>query len=501
MGNRDARAPSGWVRHVFWLLVLLGVTVCLWRLEAERQTVEVERLDTAYGSVSFYSPKTEASGPLVVVTHGFAGSRQMMQYISRDLARAGFEVAAFDFYGHGRNARLLSRDVTRIEGTTQQLVNQTKSLLTAVQQAGMQTDRVAVLGHSMATDIIIRAARDLSGVGAVVAISMYSEAVTPQFPERLLVISGEWEARLRAVGRSVVAQVSGTDAEGQTVQDGGVIRRAVYVPNTEHVAVLFATRTLEETRAWLLQAFEMSPRGQTVAQGPFIVMLLLGLVLLGARIMGLLPQTAKPALPVPMITFFLALVLPVVPACAAAIWLGGDILGLAAFSSLLWFFGVWGAVALLILWRAGHRLNPPDWRGVVVFLVFGFGVFALALDRYAAAFLPVGPRAWLMAVLAIGCVPFMLADRVLVHGAALWQRFIARVLPVVAVGGCMVVFPEKMGLLFTVLPVLVLFFVVYGTMGHLLSRRQGPETAGLALGLVLAWSIAASTPLFTGAPG
>ena len=97
-------------------------------------------------------------------------------------------MAAFDFYGHGRNSNLLSRDVSRIEGTTQQLVEQTKAILMALQTAGIDTDRVAVLGHSKATDIIIRAARDLSGGGAVVAISMYSEAVTPDFPERLLVI-------------------------------------------------------------------------------------------------------------------------------------------------------------------------------------------------------------------------------------------------------------------------------------------------------------------------
>lgn len=487
-----------WGRSAFLVLLGLLVAACVWRLETERHTVHSELLETPQGAVSFYSPKTTDAGPLVLVTHGFAGSRQMMQYISRDLARAGFQVAAFDFYGHGRNAALLSPDVTRIEGTTQQLVEQTKAVLASLKPAGIDTGRVAVLGHSMATDIIIRAARDLSGLGAVVAISMYSDAVTPQYPERLLVISGEWEARLRDVGRTMVAQVGGEGVERETVIEGDVIRRAVYAPNTEHVAVLFAPTTMEEARAWLLQAFSLAPQGRTIAQGPVIALLLIGLVLLGGQLMRGLPQSAAAVPRLPMKVFLCTLLLPVVPACAAAVLSGGALFGLASFQSLLWFFGLWGVVAITVLLWSGYRLKRPDWRGIVVFAIFGFGVFALALDRYAAAFLPVGPRLPLMIALTIGCLPFMIADRLLVHGAALWQRFIARAVPVVALGSCMMLFPQKMGLLFTVLPVLVLFYAVYGTMGHLLSRRQGAETAGLALGIVLAWSIAASTPLFAG---
>jgi len=485
-------------QSLFVVFVGFLIVVCFWRLETERHTVQSQLLETSQGPVSLYSPKTTDPGPLILVAHGFAGSRQMMQYISRDLARAGFQVAAYDFYGHGRNGMLLSPDVTRIEGTTQQLVEQTNAVLTALQAAGINTERVAVLGHSMATDIIIRAARDLSGVAAVVAISMYSDVVTPQYPERLLVISGAWEARLRDVGRAMVAQVGGAGVEGETVIQGDVIRRAVYAPNTEHVAVLFAPKTMEEARAWLLQAFGLAPQGRTMAQGAAIAALLIGLVVLGARIMRALPHSAAPVPRLPIKTYLLTLLLPILPACAAAIWSEGDLFGLASFQSLLWFFGVWGVVAITILLWSGHRLRRPDWRGIIVFVIFGFGVFALALDRYAAAFLPVGPRAALMVVLAIGCLPFMVADRVLVHGAALWQRFVARAVPVLALGSCMILFPQRMGLLFTVLPVLVLFYAVYGTMGHLLSRRQGAETAGLALGIVLAWSIAASTPLFAG---
>ncbi len=125
-------------------------------------------------------------------------------------------------------------------------------------------------------------------------------------------------------------------------------------------------------------------------------------------------------------------------------------------------------------------------------------LFAFALDRYGAAFVPIGSRVTLMLVLILACVPFALADRLLVRGAALWQRVLARIVPIAALTLCMFFAPEQLGLLFTVLPVMVLFYVVYGTMARFVALRQGPETAALALGILLAWSIAASTPLFIG---
>ncbi len=484
---------------LFWGCIAALVGLSFLRLELERATVETRTLSTTMGAVTLYTAPQEAAGPLVVVTHGFAGSLQMMQYISRDLARAGFTVAAFDFIGHGRNGGLLSPDVARIEGTTQQLVDQTLGVLNALEAEGVASDRLAFVGHSMATDIVIRAAAARKQTQSVVAISMYSEAVTAAFPQRLLVISGAWEARLRKVGRDVVALVGGEGVEGQTVIRGDVVRRAVSVPATEHVAVLFATPTFEETRRWLQQGLDQPNKGQTFAPGPYIAVLLLGLILLSAPVFRLLSARAPEKEPLALRHYFLALGVPVLPACAGAVFLGGSLGGLAAFGSLFVFFALWGLASLGVLLRYGCRLQWPQWRGVVLALIWGLGVFAVALDRYAAAFLPLGPRLWLMVLLCAGCLPFMLADRLLVYRAAIWQRFLARAVPVAALSACMVIFPQKLGLLFTVLPVMVLFYLVYGTMGHLIAKRQGPVTAGVATAVILAWSIAASTPLFASA--
>jgi pimeloyl-ACP methyl ester carboxylesterase len=486
------------VKWGLWPVVAVLTVFGLVRLEMERTTVSQRMLETPDGAVTLYEQEGAVRGPLVVVTHGFAGSRQMMQYISRDLARAGFTVAAFDFIGHGRSDRLLSPDVTRIEGTTLQLVAQTLRIVDAVRTAEGLTGDMALVGHSMATDIIMRAAKERPEVAAIVAVSMYSDLVSPTFPDRLLILSGEWEGRLRAVARAAVAQVGGAEIEGETVASGAVLRRAVAVPNTEHVAVLFHTLTMLETRRWLQSALGIPDAGATSAQGGAILIVLAGLVILSRSAFSVLPARSVRPAALSARAFVVAILAPVLPAFVAVSFSGGSLLGLAAFGHLLAFLLTWGVVSLAVLWRFDQRPRLPSAQGVVLLLFWALAVFAVAMDRYAAAFLPVGPRLGLMAMLSLGAVPFMLTDQLLVAGAPLWRRVLARALPISVLVASVVALPQDLGLLFTVLPVFVLFYLVYGTMARAVAFRSGPETAGVALGLILAWSIAASTPLFAG---
>jgi pimeloyl-ACP methyl ester carboxylesterase len=474
-----------------WALAALIGLWSFWTLEAERAAIPRERIETPAGPVVLYGPQ---DGPLVVVAHGFAGSLQMMQVISHDLARAGFTVAAFDFAGHGRSRELMSRDVTRIEGTTEQLVRQTVGIVTALAPDGP----IALLGHSMATDIVIRAAERRSDVAGIVAISMYSDAVTADSPKRLLILSGEWESRLRDVALEAVRLVEPEAGEGQTAASGDVIRRAAVAPMVEHVGVLYSRTTLDEARAWLSAALVHPLQGEARSNGVAILLLLVSLVVLSGLIARLTPARELHHERLPLRRFMWVLFLPVLPAMGASAWLGGALNGIVAFGHLLVFFGIWGSVALGLMWRFGRVPRRPDISGMLI--LWGMCLaFAFALDRYGAAFLPTGPRLPLMLLLSIGTIPFMLADRLLVVGAALWQRALARLIPVLALFGLMLMRPDPFGLLFTVLPVLVLFYLVFGTMGRLVARRAGPETAGMALGVVLAWSIAASQPLFAAA--
>lgn len=487
-----------WVRNLIWLAVAGLVCLGVWRLESERAQINQSTVDTTQGQVALYHSKAQPMGPLVVVTHGFAGSVQLMQTISRDLARAGFTVAAFDFLGHGRSALAMSADISRIEGTTAQLVAQTKSVVQQVRAHTGVQGPIALVGHSMATDVIVRAARDIPDVTAVAAISMYSDAVDKTHPQSLLILSGAYEGHLRAIALKYAQMIDPAAQEGETVQAQSIIRRAVAVPNTGHLTVLFHPVTLRETRSWLAQAMNHPVPEQNTTTGPWIALVLGGLVALIWPTSRIIPRRAVAPTPLmPLRVLAVAFVASVL-AFGAGSLMQGAVLGFGGFRGLFGFFAVWGVTIGIFLRDRIRVLGRPSLAGGSLLLVWGIGVFAFALDRYGAAFVPTGPRLSLAVVLALATIPFAVADRVLNDGSALWVRVVNRGIIITALAGIMIATSGQMMLLFTVLPVLILFFLVYGSMARSIEKRSDPLTSGVALGLCLAWAIAASTPLFQG---
>jgi len=173
------------------------------------------------------------------------------------LYRSYTPVLAFDFLGHGRNPVPMSGDVTAVDGTTALLVDETRRMIAAGRHLAGTDEGVALLGHSIASDIIVRAAglerRAGTPIDAVVAISMFSPAVTATEPTRLLAISGEWEGTLRAAALDALRLVSPSADEGETVQNEGIARRAAVAPNVEHrrvdpVAACSDRRAVSSTR-------------------------------------------------------------------------------------------------------------------------------------------------------------------------------------------------------------------------------------------------------------
>jgi hypothetical protein len=55
---------------------------------------------------------------------------------------------------------------------------------------------------------------------------------------------------------------------------------------------------------------------------------------------------------------------------------------------------------------------------------------------------------------------------------------------------------ERLFFLAIIFPVIVLFFLVFGSMGRWVGTAAGATPVGLALGLILAWSLGVSFPMF-----
>ncbi|PZX46075.1 serine aminopeptidase S33 family [Roseinatronobacter thiooxidans] len=488
------------------LLSLLIIGLSIWQLEGDRAGLTITPVTVEGGTpATLYLRNGAGAAPVVVIAHGFAGSRQLMDPFALTLAEAGYVVASFDFEGHGRNPRPMSGDVTTIDGTTRLLMDETARVARAALAHPRADGRLVYLGHSMASDIIVRQALEAPRADAVVAISMFSEAVTADAPRNLLVIAGEWEAMLaeealRAL-RLTDPQARAGDSVGDPAQGTG--RRAVIAPKVEHVGVLYSATALHAARDWLDASFGRDSSGPVAQRGGWIAALLLATVALAWPLARALPAGAGPV--PPPLSAKRVLVAALAPALLVPLALAPfeiRVLPVLVADYLVLHLGLYGLMTLALLWHWGQFQGQFPariwWVGAAVAL-FGIAVLGGVIDRYVASFLPHSGRMVIIAGLALGAVPFLLADGILTQGgkARLWRVVLARVAFLASLGLAVALNFEALFFLLIILPVIVLFFLLFGTMSGWVGRRTGlPAAGGLGLGLVLAWALGVTFPMF-----
>jgi Serine aminopeptidase, S33 len=494
-------------RRLAALVALLLCAVGLWHLEGARSGLVIEPLTVGTTPATVYR-RTGAAGalivkaPAIVIAHGFAGSRQLMEAYALTLAQAGYIVVSFDFEGHGRNPVPMSGDVTRVDGTTQRLKREVGRVIDAALALPEVDGRVALLGHSMASDIIVRQALDDRRVGAVVAVSMFSGAVTVSGPRNLLMISGAWETFLRDNAVQNLRLIDPKAQEGDLVGDpattGG--RRAIVAPGVEHVTVLYSTLAQREARDWLDRVFGRTSAAPIIATGIWIVVLLAGIVLLGWPLSGLLPRLQPTPALMPLPVFLLGVLVPAGITAPVLSLFNTRFLPVLVADYLAAHLFMFGMFSLgLFRWR-GVRFGPIGWGPAVALAAYGIIVFGFALDRYVAAFMPSAARLPIIAAIAFGAVPCMVADHLAVNGghAPSWRVFLARGAFLASFGVAVALDFERLFFLAIIIPVILLFFVIFGLMGGWVGRRtNAPVAVGIGLGLILAWSLGVSFPMFS----
>ncbi|WP_112323193.1 alpha/beta fold hydrolase [Oceanibium sediminis] len=485
-------------RTALALVALLAAGLALTMLERGRLGLEVQHFE-AGGTPASLTAQPGATGPLVLIAHGFAGARQMMHSYALSLAHAGYRAVTFDFAGHGRNPQPLSGDVTRIEGTTRLLVAESARVLDAARRLTGAEGPAAVIGHSMASDIVVRLAAERRDIAAVIGISMYSEAVTPSFPERLLILTGAGEPTLRANALAAVRMIDPAGEEGDLVARGAVTRLALVAPGVEHVGVLHSETAVRAARGWLDAAFQRESAAPPVLPGRWAALLLLA-ILAGAWALSPLIGPKRPARdPLPALRVIAISLTGAGAGILAGAALPFQLPGAAALGTVTLVLGANGAVQLFLLSRAGPLTGGVSHRGLGFVLIAGL-LFALALDRYGASFWPHGPRVALTGWLLLGAVPMMLADFAMFAGRAapLWLRIVARIPLVLAPSLTALLVPEEVVFLAVSVPLLLLFLLLLHPIARWAGARGGALTGGLGAGVLLAWSLGAAYPLFAG---
>lgn len=471
----------------------------------------------------------EEALPVVVISHGFAGSQQLMQAFAVSLARNGYMAVTFDYLGHGRNLEPLGGDVTQVEGSTRLLLEQTRAVVDyALAQPGAG-DGLAVLGHSMASDVVVRYAQGDPRVDATIAVSLFSPAVTADSPRNLLIINGAFEGYLEREALRVMGLVSDQPALGVTYGsfEDGSARRAVAAPRVEHVGVLYSTAAQTEVIAWLGKVFDHDGVGYRDQRGLAVLLLLAGLVLLAWPLSKLLPVVTAPPqglaprwrelLPAALIPAILTpLLLIAFPADFLGMLVGGYLgVHFLVYGLLTWLCGLWmvrrrgagdsgtGGTRYL-QGRASDVVRTRVLIGILVTVLvsaYAAGLVGLVMDRWFTSFLVTAPRLPLLAVMLAGTLAYFLADEWLVRGqgASRGAQWFTRLCFLLSLGFAVTLSFEDLFFLLIIAVIIVPYFLFYGLLSAWTYRATGhPVVSAIPAALAFAWALVVVFPLLSG---
>ena len=500
-------------RMLVAILALVAIGLGAWRLEAARDAVTLERIVLDGVPATVFAPARAARAPAVVIAHGFAGSQQLMQPFAIALARGGVLAITFDFPGHGRNAQPMRGRLDDDAAMSRPLLQALDAAIRHARESPRGDGRVALLGHSMAADIVVRRAVADPGIAASVGVSMFARGVTAAAPRNLLVIVGAWEStKLIDEGRRIVAMTAGgPPLEDRTYGDfaEGTARRLVLADGVEHIAVLYSRESLAAALAWLREAFGLPAPGPGVedAHGGSLGLLFLGLVALAWPLSTLLPR-ASPAPTGAGLTGRRFAVASIAPALLTPLLLWPvptDFLPILLGDYLAVHFALYGVLTLIALWAAGGglpggslRFGRPAVLATAAASLYAVAALGLPLDRHVTSFAPLAGRWWLVLALLCGTLPFFLADAWLTRGAPIPRLAFpaTKCLFLVSLAIAIALAPRRLFFLIIIVPAILLLFIVHGLFSRWAWRATGnPFVGAVANAIAFAWAIAVTFPV------
>ena len=294
-----------------------------------------------------------------IICHGYAGSKEMMRQLAFDIANAGSNAVIFDFIGHGYNSQKLINNPTELSGTTQQLVDQVITVIDLLKSKYGSDIKLNLIGHSMASDIVIRAS-EKQNISSIAAISPYSTKVTENFPQDLLLTSGQFEKHLRNHSLKFTKLIVKDADENIEYSNGLVRRKASYTKNTGHVSVIYSPQTSATITEW----FNLKNIPRTL-WSTHIIWTLLGLTMITyglsrSKLSSMNYNENKRVSSVKSIVVGISS--PTIALFSSLIEY--EPFSIFGFGSVAAYFGLVGAATLLFcreIWENSERFKPRNW--------------------------------------------------------------------------------------------------------------------------------------------
>jgi len=499
--------------YLIFSLAALAIAIGLWHLLEASSSLRITKAQIGPAPVTIFQSQGVQHAPVVVIAHGFAGSQQLMQPFAVTLARNGYIAVTFDFFGHGRNQQPMPGGLKDQAASSKALIGELGEVVAYARNLPGSDGHVALLGHSMASDIIVRYAEAHTDIDASVAVSLFSSGITANSPRNLLVIDGAFEPdmlkneALRVVGLAHEGRADPQTTYGDIAQ--GTARRLSFSRDVEHIGVLYSQDSLAEALSWLNTVFKHEGSGFLDVRGPWLGLLFAGLIALARPLSLFLPRVADEpiGLGLPLWQFLMVAVIPAVLTPLILWKVPTDFLPLLLGDYVTVHFGLYGLLTAAGLWmfrrrhanvplpRVDHRLLIAAASAVLLYLIV---IVGFPIDRFVTSFIPQPNRMPLILAVLCGTLPYFVADEWLVRGAqspryayALTKFFFLASLAV-----AVLLNPQRLFFLIIIVPVMLIFFIVYGLFSSWAYRRTNhPMVAALAVSIAFAWSIAVTFPL------
>jgi dienelactone hydrolase len=485
-----------------WIAAGLGFLMFLlsiWQLESADNGLVVINTKAEELPVTLISPGVEdaANRPLVLIGHGVAGSRVIMRGYAFTLAHAGYNVALWDFAGHGGNPKPMAED--RDEDT---LVADAEAALAAAQENGFAVDRTAVLGHSMGSGMALSYGMAHPETMATIAVSPVSRTITTELPRNLLLLAEGLDQRFVNNAEQLLDQAGGPGGDPKA----GTARQMEIIPGVEHITIVFSSTAQQSARQWLDDTFGPQPAASDFIDRrmTWYLLGLVGTLMFFLSISPLINNLDDGYEEENMSTVgrrIGALIFGALGATGILYILshaGLDInhlLGLLVGGYLLVWFAVAGALSILLLGRVPGQFERPAFLGgLMVFAALWIGLGFLG-NYVWLPWIMISKRLILWPLGVLLCLPWFMAIALTALPTTWWGRILWWLAyTLVLLGGLFLALrlnPE-LGFLILILPV---FPVVMGL--HALMAGPYRWRVSFALGgaLFIGWLVLAVFPL------
>lgn len=516
---RESRGRSwaGRAAIAIAVVAILAIGLALWQLADATRGLRVERLQVGHLPLTIYRPAEVASAPAVVIAHGFAGSQQLMLPYAVTLARNGYVAVTLDFPGHGRNSDAFVASLLDQQKRLRILLDALRPAVElALSEPGVD-DRLALVGHSMAGDVLARYAQaHPDQVDAVVLLSPYVSEETPtaDLPNLLLIYGALEPEMMHRQGMEMLSETTESSAApGVTLGhlSDGTGRRLLLAEGVEHIGVLYSTEGLQATLDWLDMTFQRRGSGFVDARGPWLALLYLGLVALAWPLSRLLPVVVAHPLGAGLRwRRLIAVAVPPAVLTPIILWKAPThFLPVLIADYLALHFALYGAIVGLGLWltrsapwSAGKRAGEIRWGRYVLATALAAGYFTFAFgfvtDRFVTALLPGPERFWVVLALLVGTLCYFMSDAWLTRGpdAPRGGYAFTKVMFLLSLLLAVMLSLEELFFLIIIVPAILVFFVVYGLMsGWVYRRTQHPWVGAVASAVAFAIAMAVTFPL------